>query len=228
MGADDRRNSTEIGIARMAKCYRRIFSFFLLYTLSGTAVEISSPVGFGAWAFGYIDTSGRFAIEPQYKWARSFSEGLAATQDTKTGKWGYIDKSGQILISAQFDRAWDFHESMALVELKGKRQFIDKSGTVAATGFSTAYDFSEGLAAANFGGKTDNDSPLTYYVSGGKWRFIDRSGSNTIAQIYDCAYPFHEGLAANQYWRNFRRWLLPGRQVGLHCKRWFSRNCATI
>ena len=44
--------------------------------------------------WGYIDSSGKLVINPQFDEARGFSEGLARIN--QGGKWGYIDTSGKI------------------------------------------------------------------------------------------------------------------------------------
>ena len=46
-------------------------------------------------------TSANIVINPQFDWADSFSDGLAAVLigDDTTGKWGFIDKTGRIAIN---------------------------------------------------------------------------------------------------------------------------------
>ena len=46
----------------------------------------------GKW--GYIDTSGRFIVTPQFQDARPFSEGMAAVlvRDHQAERWGYISR----------------------------------------------------------------------------------------------------------------------------------------
>ena len=46
--------------------------------------------------FGYINKTGNFSIEPKYKVAKNFSEGLAAVEID--GKWGFINTKGEIII----------------------------------------------------------------------------------------------------------------------------------
>ena len=52
----------------------------------------------GLW--GYIDIKGNIVIEPQYKEARSFSNGLASVFNGE--KWGYIDHDDDLVIACQF------------------------------------------------------------------------------------------------------------------------------
>lgn len=50
---------------------------------------------------GYIDKTGRFAIEPRFDSVSNFSEGLAAV--SINGKTSYIDKSGRVVFDLDYD-----------------------------------------------------------------------------------------------------------------------------
>jgi hypothetical protein len=52
-------------------------------------------------AWGYVDKTGKFVIEPQFEYASAFSEGLAAIK--VAGKYGFINEMGGIVINPQFD-----------------------------------------------------------------------------------------------------------------------------
>jgi len=58
----------------------------------------------GNW--GFIDTNGNWAIQPEFDKARDFSNGFAAVN--KNGQWGFIDQNGNLVIPPQFDSAKDF------------------------------------------------------------------------------------------------------------------------
>ena len=184
------------------------FSYAEDFSEGVAVVMVSSEIDFGTAKFGYIKPSGQFAIEPQFKWARSFHQGAAGVQDLATAKWGYINPSGSMQIPFEFDRVWDFDGCCALVEKEGDRFFIGKAGNPVSGKFSTGSDFSEDLAAVNVGGKHDDDSPLPDYVTGGKWGYIDSSGTTKIEAKYGCARPFSEGLAAVN---------LTGKSAGGYC-----------
>lgn len=72
--------------------------------------------------FGFADREGNIVIEPQYRHAKSFSEGLAAV--SVNGKSGYINKKGEMIIDPVFDYAFSFRNRKALVCMGGKWGFI--------------------------------------------------------------------------------------------------------
>ncbi len=67
--------------------------------------------------FGFIDTSGKVAIQPTFEAARSFSQGVAPAKDCASHKWGYIDKSGKFVIEPRFNDAFPFFDERAAVSL---------------------------------------------------------------------------------------------------------------
>jgi hypothetical protein len=46
--------------------------------------------------WGYIDSSGRIVIEPQFAGAGKFADGLAPVE--VAGKWGYINQEGVLIV----------------------------------------------------------------------------------------------------------------------------------
>jgi hypothetical protein len=147
-----------------------------------------APVATATDGWGYIDTSNRLLIEPQFYSAMGFSEEFAAicTGD----KWGFIDKAGRIIIEPQYDAVTPFSEGVALALIGDKSLLIDKTGkTILSRSTNdlslSVYEdarFSEGLAVA-------------YDNAKGKYGFIDRSGEFIIKPMYKAAAPFSEGLA---------------------------------
>ncbi|MBU0569036.1 WG repeat-containing protein [bacterium] len=163
--------------------------------------------------WGYIDKNGKYVINPQFDFARSFSEGLAMVMID--GKCGYIDKSGKYVINPQFDFARSFSEGLAMVRLDEKCGYIDKNGKyVINPQFDFAGSFSEGLARVEIGEKWGYiDKSGKYVINpqfdlawcfseglagveiGEKWGYIDRSGKYVINSQFDLAWSFSEGLA---------------------------------
>jgi len=68
--------------------------------------------------YGYINTSGKFVIEPQFDSAASFSEGLAVIE--MDSKEGFID--------IIYREAGGFYEGWSDVKLNDKWFFINKKG----------------------------------------------------------------------------------------------------
>ena len=104
---------------------------------------------------GYIDSSGKIVIRPQFDEAWGFSEGLAPV--LVGDKWGFIDKTGTIVIAPQFFEVMPFKEGLAIVGAffksgpinarVGNYGYIDHTGHFAiAPQFAVAFGFSNGLA----------------------------------------------------------------------------------
>ena len=95
--------------------------------------------------YGYVDTSGKFVIQPLFDRAYPFADGRALI--CMAGKYGYIDKDGKIAVTAQFYDGAAYSEGLAAVAVaKNKWGYIDKEGKfVVPPKYWKAYPFSEGL-----------------------------------------------------------------------------------
>ncbi len=117
--------------------------------------------GGGGGRYGYINSEGKFIINPQFDDAGTFSGGLAAV---KLGHWGFIDKTGKVVINPQFDEAGSFSEGLAVIKMGGHFGYTDTGGKMVINPqFDRALPFSEGLAGVR---------------SGGKWGFVDKTRKN--------------------------------------------------
>jgi hypothetical protein len=165
----------------------------------------ASPKGAGLW--GYIDTSGRFAISPRFEGpVSSFSDGVAKVE--VKGRFGYIDRTGEFTVPPSLYAGENFSEGLARVVVEGpcvywtegacpgpvfaggrdgagrpacRFTFADKTGRVlTAQRFDNARNFSEGLAPVEVGGL---------------WGFIDKNGVMVVSPRFEDAMPFSSGLA---------------------------------
>lgn len=97
---------------------------------------------------GYIDTTGTFAIKPQFGTDRScgdFHDGYASIE-CSNGKYRYIGKNGRFL-KGEFERADAFSEGLAAVRRDGRWGYIDTTGKVVIQPrFSVTCKFHGGLA----------------------------------------------------------------------------------
>ena len=149
--------------------------------------------------WGFIDKSGKWVIEPKFKEANPFSDGLALVCSKSNGLFGFIDRSGAWVIEPTFedpinntvrgreelqdDYARDFSDGLALVRSKsnGLYGFIDRSGAwVIEPQYDYARDFSEGLASVEVNGK---------------YGYIDKTGVFVINPDFGIGYSFSDGLA---------------------------------
>ena len=70
----------------MKKFFIVLSIFFSLNSVFGQKLALVKTDG----KFGFLNESGQFTIEPQYKEAKEFSEGYAAVKQGNL--WGFIDK----------------------------------------------------------------------------------------------------------------------------------------
>lgn len=135
--------------------------------------------------YGYRDYEEQTIIEPRFKDAGDFSQGLAYAK--VFSKYGYLNKYGKFVVRPRFDKAFDFTtDGVAKV---GKRNedldyyygYINLRGEqIIPFTYLEANDFCEGLAAVR----------LQH-----KWGFIDVEGNVVIEMAYDMVYDFEEGEA---------------------------------
>jgi hypothetical protein len=139
---------------------------------------------------GYIDTQGRWVIEPRRCFAHMFSEGLAELQvgDTYPGRVGYIDRTGAWAIEPRFASVggnggpFVGGVAQARVEPESPIGFLDRTGAwKIEPRFGSCGEFSEGLASAG--------------PSSTQQGYIDETGAFVIAPILYTAQDFHEGIA---------------------------------
>jgi hypothetical protein len=151
-------------------------------------LDAASPPDSDLW--GYVDTTGTFAVEPQYDRAFDFSNGRAVVE--KNDSFGYIDRTGTFVIEPQFDGARRSGNDRAPVLtggfVDGSWGYISRSGgMVIEPQYEEALPFSENRAAVNVSdGMSD------------EYGFTNPSGDMVIKPEYDAARSFSNGLAPVQ------------------------------
>lgn len=172
----------------------------------------------GKW--GFIDTTGKMVIKPQFDRVDGFADGFAPV--LKEGRWFYIDRNGEDVFQKKYDAAFGFRHGLArvrnMMDGKPKWNYIDTSGSdVLQTPLDYGGDFSEELAFAKVDGKVgyiDKKGNFQFTLeevklgglfkadvapvmnSESKWGFVNRSGEFVIQPLYDDADSFADGLAA--------------------------------
>ena len=164
--------------------------------------------------YGYVNSAGKFVLEPQFEEALPFSDFLAPVK--KDGKWGFINGEGKFIIEPRFEDAYLFSDQAAAVKEGGQWGFINRSGKfLVEPRYENAAVFRQGLAAVQLKGRwgfIDKSGEMVisarfeqvYFFqedrcgafADGKWGFIDRKGEFVISPKYDEVLAFSEGLAA--------------------------------
>ena len=140
----------------------------------------------GKW--GYMDLKGQWKIEPLYEYAPRFEKGFAVPQ--LAGKYGCINKQGKVTIPFEWDYAYPTLTKTPLVKLQVKgdnyKNLVGLANPItgkilAPAKYETIYDFYEGIAQVKLGDK---------------YGYMDSSGKEIVAPIYDyVTTEFSEGLA---------------------------------
>ncbi|MCB0840501.1 MAG: WG repeat-containing protein, partial [Bacteroidetes bacterium] len=152
----------------------------------------------GKW--GYINTTGKIIIPPEYRNAQDFSQGLAAIR-FKNG-WGYINGQGDIEIKPKFQRAGDFVQGRAPVKMNSGWGYIDLEGKKASK-FNMRkllpYEGGEAQARIRYWGVLDLDGkwlvkPAYGQIekSGDYWKvrqkgifgYVDKKGNTVLDMRY--------------------------------------------
>ena len=146
-----------LGIVRFFKSLGGLFGDFSRVILppSPELRRARGPDVFGG--YGYVDSTGKFVIEPQFVMAGEFSEGLAAV--AVDGQWGFIDTKGNFFIEPQFHFARAFQEGLAAVYDKSLKKwgYINRSGDpVIPPKFYNAFGFENGVAEVSIKGEEES------------------------------------------------------------------------
>lgn len=175
--------------------------------------------------YGFYDKKGNVVINPQFKGAGFFHEGLAKVSNNDD-KWGFIDKNGKYVINPQFDECYPFFEGLAAFMSGDKWGYIDKEGKYAINPqFDEAYNFFNGMAIVKQGDRygyidkegkfvinpqfeycnsfTYGEGLAPFSTDDGKYGYIDEDGKYVVNPQFDFAGDFCDGVAfvkSNDKW----------------------------
>jgi len=141
-------------------------------------------------------------IEPQFKYARKFTDNLAAVCiGNDDCKWGYIDRDGKFSINPKFTAIGNFENGYAYVELKKEgvstQAILNKKNELSLINSNTRFNI-----RLYEDGSTDNDIsfglvPFARLIDGKKQMgFVDTKGMVKIEPIYTEVGRFAEGMAS--------------------------------
>lgn len=189
-------------------------------------------------SYKYLDKTGKSVITTnRYYDMHSFCEGRALVRQNNKKynyKCGYIDKKGKEIIPCIYDDAEDFSDGLAIVELKGKKYYIDINGNkvIDCKNYQYVGSFIKGVAIIkkdNKYGCIDKNGkeiiPCIYdsifnncglYIivkNNNKYGYYNKLGDEITPCIYDAAYQFSDGLARV---KTYGKWIFingDGKQV---------------
>ncbi|NJO88120.1 MAG: WG repeat-containing protein [Chloroflexia bacterium] len=158
--------------------------------------------------YGFIDSTGKEAIELKYHNAQPFSEGLALVKIND--KYMFINKSGNIAINLEFDFATSMQKNISIVKKDKKFGVINKEGTfVHPCKFDSIHPFYNGVAIIEMDGLkgyiNDKGEILVrpFFTSADRFRFglakvkqnsnyffLNNEGKNAFGMIFSDAGAF--------------------------------------
>lgn len=159
-----------------------------------STAKYNSSNSIGETKYGYVNSKQNVVIDPKYKVAGDFSEGLAYVSEDGEN-YGFIDKEGNLVIDYQFKLAQNFSNGYAMVANEDKKcGVIDTKGNLVVD-YQYGYisNFSEGFACVINDINDEN----------AKCGFINTKGELVIDMVYDAKGTslikygaFSDGLAA--------------------------------
>lgn len=163
--------------------------------------------------WGYVDKSGRLAVNPQYDDAGLCVQSRCPVKIES--KWAFITPSGEMLITPQFDEVFPFEDDMAVVKIGDRFGVIDLDGKLIVPPnyemiipdgkrFLFKSESGYGWMDADLNIQINPQFKKAYPFNGsavaavqtldGRYGWIDKDGRlGTVT--FDMALPAHDGMA---------------------------------
>lgn len=147
--------------------------------------------------YGYINKSEEVIVPFKYLDVGKFHKGHAAvTAMVSQTEWkkGFIDNKGNEVTGFVYESTYSFSGGMAMVSQNKKIGFVNEEiKFVVPPSYDDGHSFNVGLAPVNIGATGTE----VWNKKGGKWGYIDNTGTVVVPIIYDEALPFRDsGIAS--------------------------------
>ena len=178
---------------------------------SESVVELICEIDDIFGQYGFKNKDGEFVIEPQYAYAREFTNGLSAVNlgrtwyRTEEGKryyenhYGYIDSKGKMVIGFQYDEAYPFNKyGIAVVyDIGTGWKLVDQTGKeVQGTRFaylSKYYDYNDRFLEFSYEERL-GEEPVGIYDTKERKILMEPSASSIRELSEDCILVYvHKG-----------------------------------
>lgn len=145
--------------------------------------------------YGFLDKTGKVAVEPQYKDAEGFSDGLALVKKDAKDSWvddhAFINKKGEIVVDFKtYTRMKSFSDGLAAVNIDNDDKdvwgYINTKGEVViAPTYDYTYPFSDGVAIV---GKNDKEFLIdkkgeVAFIPGKDMEFLEETFSEGLMPV---------------------------------------------
>jgi hypothetical protein len=186
-----RNNDQSFGARRIADQKEIVPGVYDEVILTGDLIRVKNK---GA-TFGYINTTGEFAVQPQYDMAWPFTKGKAIVE--RNSKYTYIDKNGKSIGAVPEEyQPYYYKPTSEMYATMSDQKFgftmPDKEGLALAAEYDFATDFEGSIARVNIGAVHNEDE---WQYNGGKWGLIDARGKSIIPVSFELILPFNNGIA---------------------------------
>jgi hypothetical protein len=176
-------------------CYRcpivLLFSL-IFFAPSGVIANCNKlfPIPEGDYSYGYIDSTGKVIVKPQFEFANKFQDGVGIVRiDDDT--YGLIERAGSVRRFAQASPFSDYFEGVAVALIGEKTGLVDKKG-MPITIFDFDVESSENRPAST----RFSDGIAALPILNGGIVFIDKHGRIVIRlDSAESTTGFNEGIA---------------------------------
>src|SRR6185369_10953032 len=149
---------------------------------NGTAqVEIDGEEGEFNRKYGFIDTKGRYVVEPFIKSPVNVYNGIKMAPYSAGARCGYINAEGKKLTEPIYDSCDESHDGMASVTFNGKCGYVNEKGSMVVQAvYDSCRSFKEELAPVRMNNKCG---------------YINKKGTIIVNPTYDSCEEFNSGAA---------------------------------